>query len=124
MARAAHVGHAGAIDALCNAVLKAGGSPHAPDLHGWTPLHRAASAGHLPVVEALLRFRPASLAAVPAGAGCSPEATRFAESFHGAGGRFTDRSAGGRRATVTPLEVAKTPEIKRVLSEAVALGIL
>mmetsp|Transcript_23251 Transcript_23251/g.48669 ORF Transcript_23251/g.48669 Transcript_23251/m.48669 type:complete len:109 (+) Transcript_23251:2099-2425(+) len=93
---------------LCDAVIKAGGSPHDPDKQGWTPLHRAAHAGHLEAVRALLKpeFGPIRRSTVVAGAGCSSEEKRFAKGVALEG------------KVVTPLDMATTEEIRKALKTA------
>ncbi|KAF4339609.1 ankyrin repeat domain protein [Fusarium beomiforme] len=49
---AASMGHTSVVEIL----LKAGASPHLPDLGGWTPIFWAASKGHDDVIEILLRY--------------------------------------------------------------------
>jgi hypothetical protein len=110
VARSAHVGHVLAINMLCEATAAAEKSPHEPDNHGWSPLHRAAYKGHREAVEALLNFRPIPASQAKPGAGCTPEERDLA--------LRVDKRKGIVRVMVTPLDVAKDVRIRKVLQEA------
>jgi hypothetical protein len=114
IARSAHVGHVAAINILGKAMSVVGKSPHDPDKHGWTPLHRAASAGHLDAVKALLQFIPIPPSQAKAGAGCTPEEKAYANMQ--AGGELEGK-------VITPWHVTKSEdtEIKQALKEALGL---
>ena len=112
VARSARVGHAAAINILCQAVKKAEESPHTTDNFGWTPLHRAAHAGHLDAVKELLKFLPIPASQAKAGAGCTDGEQNYAKRKQGAGAV--------EERVVTPLDVATNEEIKKVLQAALA----
>ena len=119
MARSAHAGHTAALGILCEAVVDARGSPHEPDQHGWTPLHRAAYAGHLEAVKILLSFKPIPPSTAKAGAGCSPESKLLArrpeaQEF----GQHSSMQEALEGVLVTPLHVARTRSIRKELELA------
>jgi ankyrin repeat protein len=115
VARSAHVGHVAAINMLCKAVIEAKGSPHAPDKHGWTPLHRAAHAGHLDAVVELLKFVPIPASVAKPGAGCDP-----ADPYYAKLEKPSDEDVQEilEAKVVTPLHLTKKDEIRKVLQEA------
>ena len=78
MARSAQAGLAATVRLLCDAVVRFKESPHAPDKLGWTPLHRAAHAGHLDAVNTLLQYIPVPQSQAKSGAGCTPGERNYA----------------------------------------------
>ena len=115
MARSAQVGHAPAVRLLCDAVDSRKASPHAPDKLGWTPLHRAAHAGHLEAVNTLLQYLPVPRSQAKSGAGCTPGERNYAQSV------VKSRGVGVPEGqVVTPLDVATDEGVKQALRAALA----
>jgi ankyrin repeat protein len=117
VARSAHVGHVAAINMLCKAVIKANESPHAPDKHGWTPLHRAAYAGHLDAVVELLKFVPIPASVAKPGAGCTSADKDYGK-LKLEKPSDKDLQEIKELGLVTPLHLTKKDEIRKVLQEA------